>query len=208
MCIQTRWKIWWFDVNIHCVIIILIKLIAIPITTTYIIGWIHLRKQVEMQNNTPGLSGLSKELHGIYFISGSERYSVGLLCFSSLQLDCLRKDRSISLFTLKSLWKGKSYRDRTRIGGWQELLCCEKGWKKKTQENLGSSEIISQKLDLYTVYHTCCYTFVHNHSKLNTKTESFKNHEYWMIMLCPLGSLSIIARSLWWQMLVRNVRYV
>lgn len=68
MCIQTRWKIWWFDVNIHCVIIILIKLIAIPITTTYIIGWIHLRKQVEMQSNTPGLSGLSKELHGIYFI--------------------------------------------------------------------------------------------------------------------------------------------
>lgn len=130
------------------------------------------RKQVEMQSNTPGLSGLSKELHGNYFISGSERYSVGLLC-SSLQLDCLRKDRSNSFFTLKSLWKRKSSRDSKSICGWQELLCCEKGWRKKTQENLRSSEIISHKLDLYIVYHTCCYTFVHNHSKPNTKTESF-----------------------------------
>lgn len=66
------------------------------------------RKQVEMQSNTPGLSGLSKELHGNYFISGSERYSVGLLCSSSLQLDCLRKADPI----VYSLWnhsgKGKA----------------------------------------------------------------------------------------------------
>lgn len=32
-----------------------------------------------------------------------------------------------------------------------------------------------------------------------------ENHEYRMIMLCPLGSLSIITMSLWWEMLARNV---